>query len=228
MLGLLLQAAQNAAKHAVAQAPVTVAQAPPQVYVTVQQPAGSMPEWLKILITAGVGALVGICSNIAMEYVKPWVAKRVLKKTVAKQIHDELLKALAAAEAAHRILNSAADKSEDEKRVAAGYAEMIGSGVEMDRFEFYFADQKDVVYELDESKSIKAFYRAVKQGTEAARSLGFNRAKDLFYIAANLIPPYIRLHKLKYSPEPNPIEEVFSQGGNVPIPPPQTDISSPS
>jgi hypothetical protein len=78
MLALLLQAAHHAAKHSVTQTPVTLAQAPPQIYVTVQQPAGGMPEWLKILITAGEGALVGICSNIAMEYVKPWVAKRVL------------------------------------------------------------------------------------------------------------------------------------------------------
>jgi hypothetical protein len=78
----------------------------------------------------------------------------------------------AAADSAHRILNSAADKSEDEKRVAAGYAELIGSGVEMDRFEFYFADQKALVYELDESKSIKTFYRAVKQGTEAGAQFG--------------------------------------------------------
>jgi hypothetical protein len=42
----------------------------------------------------------------------------------------------------------------------------------MDRFEFYFADQKALVYELDESKSIKTFYRAVKQGTEAGAQFG--------------------------------------------------------
>jgi hypothetical protein len=228
MFVFLLQAAHHAAKHVVGQPPATMAQAPPQIYVTVQQPPGGMPEWLKILITAGVGALVGICSNIAMEYVKPWVAKRVLKKTVTKQIHDELLKALAAAHSAYRILNSAADKSEDEKRVAAGYAELIGSGVETDRFDFYFADQKALMYELDESNSIKTFYRAVKQGSEAARSLAFDRAKNLFYVATNLMEPYIRFHKLTYAPEPNPVEEVFDQGGKVPIPPPQTDISSPS
>ena len=38
------QAAEHAV-HAVQQNPVNVAQAPPYVYVTVQQPSGGMPEW---------------------------------------------------------------------------------------------------------------------------------------------------------------------------------------
>jgi hypothetical protein len=43
----------------------------PPISVTVQQPVGGMPEWEKTLISAGVGALFGILSSIAMEYVKP-------------------------------------------------------------------------------------------------------------------------------------------------------------
>jgi hypothetical protein len=43
------------------------AQQLPPINVTVQQPAGGMPEWVKILISAGTGALFGVLSNIAME-----------------------------------------------------------------------------------------------------------------------------------------------------------------
>jgi hypothetical protein len=42
---------------------VIVQQVPPQIQVNVAAPPG-LPEWVKILITAGAGALVGIGSRI--------------------------------------------------------------------------------------------------------------------------------------------------------------------
>jgi class 3 adenylate cyclase len=43
------------------------AQLPP-INVTVQSPPG-MPEWIRILISAGVGAIFGVGGNLVMEYV---------------------------------------------------------------------------------------------------------------------------------------------------------------
>lgn len=51
MLALLFQVAKHA-QLAAQRAPAIVQQAPPQVYVSVQQPAGGMPEWVKIVISA--------------------------------------------------------------------------------------------------------------------------------------------------------------------------------
>ena len=59
MLSIILQAVQQA--HQLA----------PDVHIILLQlPPTGMPEWAKILISAGVGALFGIVDNIAMEYVK--------------------------------------------------------------------------------------------------------------------------------------------------------------
>lgn len=230
MLSILFQAANQVAKHAVhavQQAPTTVNQAPPHVYVTVQQPAG-MPEWVKILITVTVGALVGIVSNIAMEYVKPWIAKRLMKRTVRTQIHAELLVAGSAAEAAQRILTSAAGKSEDGRRVALGYAELIGSVIESDRYDFYFTDQKALVYEIDEAKLIGTFYKAVKQATAAANGDRFGSAKDLFTVAATLLKTYIASRKLNYVPDPHPAETAYESGKSSGAASAEPGIQSPS
>jgi hypothetical protein len=43
--------------------------APNVIYV--RDAAGGMPEWVKITISAFVGALLAIGSNVAMEFIKP-------------------------------------------------------------------------------------------------------------------------------------------------------------
>lgn len=64
------------------------AQLPP-IYVTVQQPAGGLPEWEKTLISAGIGALFGILSSIGMEYAKPWIANRATRTNMVPLVHAE-------------------------------------------------------------------------------------------------------------------------------------------
>jgi hypothetical protein len=46
-----------------------VTQSPQQIYVTVQQPPGP-PEWVKILFTAAVGAIIGVLSSLLTETLK--------------------------------------------------------------------------------------------------------------------------------------------------------------
>jgi hypothetical protein len=78
MLSLILQTAQQAKQVA------------PNVYVTTQQPPGGMPEWVKIVISAAVGALFGIAGSVVMEFVKPKILNADLKRTVAFQLSWEL------------------------------------------------------------------------------------------------------------------------------------------
>ena len=230
MLLILFQATGHAAAHAALAAQQTVASAPapPNVYVTVQQPSGGMPEWIKILLTAAVGALVGIVSSIAMEYVKPWIAKRLMKRTVKTQIYAELLVAGSEAESALRILKSAEGLSAKEREFALQCARMIGSNIESDRFDFYFSDQKALVYEIDQDKLIGVFYKTVREATAAAKGNSFDGAQGLFIVAAGLLKISIAFHKLKYVPHPNPIETAYQTGRTSPAPSEEPEIESPS
>ena len=69
---LLIQVAQQAKEVA------------PQVWVTVQQPPPGMPEWLTILITAAVGAILGISTNIATEYLKPGITRKLNRRRIRR------------------------------------------------------------------------------------------------------------------------------------------------
>ena len=93
-----------------------VAQLPP-INVTVQSPPG-MAEWEKTLLAAGTGALFGILSSIAMEYVKPWIASRSSKNTVKTELAEELIENLDRLRSVVSICNDAAEKDDRAKMAA--------------------------------------------------------------------------------------------------------------
>ncbi len=61
------------------------------VYLTVQQPEGTA-EWVRIIISAAVGAAFGIIASLLTEFVKPWIARHHARKTMIPQLNEELLK----------------------------------------------------------------------------------------------------------------------------------------
>ncbi len=75
--------------------PEHAVQALPQINVVVQQPSTGMPEWIKILITAVVGAVFGIVSAPATEAVKGYFGRIGLRKQF---LLDELIDNLERAE----------------------------------------------------------------------------------------------------------------------------------
>jgi len=104
-------------------------------------------------------------------------------------------------------------KPEEERRFALQCAALIGSGIESDRYDFYFTDQKALVYETDEAKLIGVFYKGLKEATALAKGDQFDSAKNLFGVAVALLETCIALHKLKYVPQPDPIETAYQRAG---------------
>ena len=189
-----------------------IAQQIPPIHVTVQQPAGNLPEWLKILITAGTGALLGIISNIAMEYVKPSIGKRLLKKTVAQQLSAELIKNLSAAEAGQRVLHSAEKKPKEDREYALTVGRLIVSGIKTDRFDLHFAENKSIVYELDANQSLETFYQLTRHLlTKPAEDQHYESTNQLFFMAATLGQAYLQSHRLKFVAVPNQLELAYQK-----------------
>jgi hypothetical protein len=59
------------------------------VNVVVQQALG-MPEWVRILISAATGALFALGVSLMMEYLRPNIVKRDLKKEATEHLISEL------------------------------------------------------------------------------------------------------------------------------------------
>lgn len=186
------------------------AQQLPPINVTVQPPAGGMPEWAKILISAGTGALLGILSSIAMEYVKPWIGKKQLRKTIEAQLGEELMGNLNQIEGALGLLKSVDLKNERDSDSALDLAGIIIKDVNRDRYDFYMTTQKPIVYEVDAGKSLSLFYSAIKElpsRVPARRPEAFIRTATL---ASKLGQKYIESHGLNYTARPVALQDVYA------------------
>lgn len=188
-----------------------IAEQIPPIMVTIQQSPAGMPEWVKILITATAGALVGIVSSILMEYLKPYIAKRLLKKTVTAQLGKELLKNLNHVDAGKRIVEGAEGRSKGDREFALKSCGVLARSVESDRYDFYFAGEKAVVYELDEDESLSTFFKVVRQLAETEpEDKNYETVKRFFIMASHFGCTYVELHNLTYVPSMSPIEEAYS------------------
>jgi hypothetical protein len=133
----------------------------PQINVTVAQPAAGLPEWVKILISAGVGALFGILANVAMEYVKPRIAKRLLKKGICAQVGAELIDNLDKIESCNRLLKYAQIKSLPAQKRSVSMVKAIVCEVQRNRFDHCLKEHETVMYEINGHSSLFAFYRDI-------------------------------------------------------------------
>lgn len=142
-----------------------VAQTP--IHITIQQPPG-MPEWIKILITAGTGAMLGIISNIAMEYVKPWISRKQVRKTVEAQLKSELIENWIVIKESIRILEDAESKTKDHVLAALAVLKTMMPDIDDDRYTFNFQANKGLVYEIDPDKSLPRIYSQAKYAFSTA------------------------------------------------------------
>jgi hypothetical protein len=206
MIALLLQAATNAARaaqQAAQNAPAIVQQAPPQVYVTVQQPSGGMPEWIKILISAAVGAGVGIFSNMVTEYIKSIKAKSQALKNLNSQLIPELKENLDQVETVRRMTGRASEGGLDHRQSALGFARDILRSVTNDRYLSNFEEQKALVYEVDPKKTLSGFYRSVANALDAPNNFDFGSLLHYIRIASEQGRGYLSEHGVEYTPTPD-------------------------
>jgi hypothetical protein len=134
----------------------------PPINVTVQQPAGGMPEWIKITISAAVGAAFGIGANVLMEFVKPAIAKHQMLRLVTDQLVNEAMHGMLAIQECLVYLEDAAKNAGEQRRMAMMTAArhlQERTPLLNDRYTFYFDQQKAVVYEIDDRGLLAEFYQ---------------------------------------------------------------------
>jgi hypothetical protein len=162
-----------------------VKQVVPQVLVTVQQPVG-MPGWEKILLSACVGAVFALAGSLVSELVKPWIQKRHSRRVMVQQLNDELLSNMGHVELARQMM------AEDAPNVKM--AALVLSGlVTHDRFDYFFEEEKTLVYEHDQN--LVAFYSIVTKSIQQALTLPGEHSVDKIVNAAiTLADKYLTDH----------------------------------
>jgi hypothetical protein len=156
MLLLLFQAAAEQTR-AIVQA------APPQVFVTVQPPPG-MPEWVKIIISASVGALLAVLGSVVMEFIKPKIARR----QISLQLVAEVKRNLGYLKKVEEVIKAAANG----EPLNMAHAEYLISNVWDERFRYYMKEQPIFVYQIDRQKTLEEMYQMAKHDLPAALKQG--------------------------------------------------------
>lgn len=151
-------------------------QVAPQIWVAVQQPAAGMPEGMKILITASTGAIIGIGGNFLMEFVRPWVAKGKLKRSIAKQLVYELRRNL-------QSIYFLAEMLESDRLLPGSWRKMYVadrlSSHDWGRYEFFLENRRETIYEMDQTASFANLKKIENDAREAAELQEFGRVKNL-------------------------------------------------
>jgi hypothetical protein len=143
------------------------------INVIVQQAPG-MPEWVKILISAGVGALFGIVGSLMTEFLKTHFAKRALKKVLTEQLVSELSENLDYAETCCETLMTSASGSTETRNDAIARASGTAKYINNDRYKHYFIGEKLLVYKIDPDKSLADFYKHVTLARTAIEEVDFD------------------------------------------------------
>lgn len=171
----------------------------PPIHVTVQQPAGAWPEWLKILTAAFAGAVFALC----VEPAKRYLARRHLRQTVAKQVHAEFINNIKAFEV---ITMSTSQGTAFASRSDKAKAYFIGSltydRIQHDRYDHYFASQKELMYEIDGKMMLHTFYNNMTKNLP--RALEQREHPDVTAFLAtsfSMASEYIRTKKLRHVPD---------------------------
>jgi hypothetical protein len=133
-----------------------------RVYVTLKQPSG-LPEWVKLLISAGLGAVFGIVSSTAMEFLKPEIGGWIDRRSARKQLLAEIKQNIEAIDGFHQFLATEIGDAHGERLKAAFYVvrHIMGS-VQTNRFDFFLSERKDVLYRLKFYSDLDEMYDQAK------------------------------------------------------------------
>jgi hypothetical protein len=182
---------------------------PVLLIANLQQSSGAMPEWTRTLITAATGAVIGIGSNILMEFIRPYIAKTLARKTMASQVSAELTRNLRIIEAGYQWLQDANGKERIVVARVNHIVRFIPALIKSDRFAFFAGAQKAIMYEYDPEGSLERFYlltnRLVKLASDNAE---MGRIEEAMGLAALEGSCFVASHKLKYRPSPVTHKEI--------------------
>jgi hypothetical protein len=161
----------------------TVQAAPNTIYV--QPAAGAIPEWVKILISAGVGAIFGICGNIAMEFVRPAIAKFLLRRSILRELVRELQGNLATMQDVAWILDRGRDQKRPYRSVAVDVVSNAVAAIDDGLYLKNLENHKALVYEIDSVGELKGFYKAARESMPQLESP--DKIAEMIIVAKSII-----------------------------------------
>ena len=187
----------------------------PPVYVTIQSPHG-FPTWAVALISS----LAGFTSSLLMEYVKPVIARRRIRRTIKGQLAAEIIRNMHALHRAIELTERASTKSRLNKDATVSYLKDIHEQISRDRYDYYHSSDKDVVYDLDQQGNLEQFYKMAATSLPASFQVSVpndDRHAVLLIVLrlmAELGRNHMTAHSIPYTP-PEKDDVIINDDGSI-------------
>lgn len=175
----------------------------PPIQITVQSPPG-MPEWIKILISAGVGALFGILGNMAMEILKPQIGTWLKRRELEKQAFRRELKAnVDEVDGIRRLAARAANATDHDRTMTLHF--IVGTlnnvlNVWTQRYDSWSKNQVAILDAIDPEKALGDFYLKVVVAHDFAEALELEPAVRALDSAAAAGKALLAKHGITFTP----------------------------
>jgi hypothetical protein len=179
------------------------------VNVVVQMPPGA-PIWLTIVLSGSIGAISAILGGLAVEYLKPYIARRQREKMIRGLVDDEFLANLGELEACLRVLKHAFPGTVDQKAHSVMVVDEIMHRVIQDRYDLYFEQDKEIVWAIDKKRLLWSFYEALSRKPEDV-TLSSEHIEIELWIdrVVRRGKSYLEEAELLYEPGENPNEQIY-------------------
>jgi hypothetical protein len=169
---------------------------PQTIHLTVQQPPG-LPFWQTVIISAVAGTFFGLASSVAMEFIKPAISSRLLKKTVLKNLDKEFCENYGALLDAVELVSAYESAPEVVKQDITDVVQELAGSITKERFTHYKETQKATFYEADEGYRLGKFYVLLERAFQQ-----FPNNRDLLPVAVRFGEEHAKLRGL---PEIKPL-----------------------
>jgi hypothetical protein len=133
------------------------AQAIPPIHVTVTAPPqpNGLPDWVKVLI----GALAGTILGTLAEPVKESLTKWRLRKEIERHLTADLMKNLSQVVNSKQLIKELDGKPDKCKGMGLQIIQWSINSISSDRYRHYFdGSHKPIVYDIDAENNLKEFY----------------------------------------------------------------------
>jgi hypothetical protein len=178
---------------------------PPPIHVIVEKmpEVSGLPEWAKLLISAGVGAIFGILSTLVTESIKARRSKHSEMKKLTGQLVPELKENLDQVETLKKMTDRASEGTRDDRGMTLSFARDILPKISSDRYVYNFDNQKALVYEVAPQRQLGGFYNSVVAALDAAGKLDYGGLLHYVRRASEQGRSYLKERGVEYTPTPN-------------------------
>jgi hypothetical protein len=128
------------------------------LHVVIDQTSSPTPEWIKTLVTAGIGAVLAILSTVVIEPLRATVLQGCAVRRLRKKMCSEVTENVRILDAILQGLKLSPVIDQVHQDMLSASIKGLLTGVTSDRFDFYKEKSRDALFDLKAYDDLRTFH----------------------------------------------------------------------